>query len=234
MLRGTGGLTGRHVAFGEQIMSNTDSFIEEVTEEVRRDKLFALMRKWGWLPAVIVVGLVGGAAYNEWSKARAQSQAQAFGDAVLAGLAPGASPTLLQALPTADANQELVKTLLLASADAADGADHVETAAALQALAETDGLPPLYRQLALLKAQMAGGTGDGARDTRILEELATPGTPFRPLAMELQALRQIEAGNAEGAIELLQQVLEEAGATDTLRRRALQVIVALGGNPTPA
>ena len=225
---------GRHVAFGEQIMSNTDSFIEEVTEEVRRDKLFALMRKWGWLAALIIFGLVGGAAYNEWSKARAQAQAQAFGDAVLAGLAADANPTLLEELPTADANQELVKTLLLASTGAVDGADRAETAAALQTLAETDGLPPLYRQLALLKAQMSGGTGDGARDTRILEELATPGTPFRPLAIEQQALRQLEAGNASGAITLLQQLLEEPGATDTLRRRALQVIVALGGNPTPA
>jgi len=96
-------------------MSNTDSFIEEVTEEVRRDKLFALMRKWGWLVALIIVGLVGGAAYNEWSKARSQAQAQAFGDAVLAGLAGDANPTLLEELPTANANQELVKTLLLSS-----------------------------------------------------------------------------------------------------------------------
>ena len=215
-------------------MSSTDSFIEEVTEEVRRDKLFALMRKWGWLAGLIIFGLVGGAAYSEWSKARAQSQAQAFGDALLAGLAGDANPTLLEELPTADANQELVKTLLLASARSVDDADRTETAAALQALAETDGLPPLYRQLALLKAQMAGGTGDGARDTRILEELATPGTPFRPLAIEQQALRQVEAGNASGAITLLQQLLEEPGVTDTLRRRALQVIVATGGNPTPA
>ena len=101
------------MAFGEQIMSNTDSFIEEVTEEVHRDKLFALMRKWGWLAGLIIFGLVGGAAYNEWSKARAQAQAQAFGDAVLAGLAGDANQTLLEELPTADANKELVKTLLL-------------------------------------------------------------------------------------------------------------------------
>lgn len=229
-----GGSLGRLVAFGEQIMSDTDSFIEEVTEEVRRDKLFAVMRKWGWLVALIIVGLVGGAAYNEWSKARAQAQAQAFGDAVLAAVSGDANPTLLEELPTADENQELVKTLLLASSGAADGDDRAAAATALQALAETDGLPSLYRQLALLKAQMAGGTGDGARDTRILEELATPGNPFRVLAMEQQALRQIEAGNTAGAIEVLEQLLEEAGATDALRRRALQVIVALGGSPTPA
>jgi hypothetical protein len=30
-------------------MANTDSFIDEVNEEVRRDRLFAFFRKWAWL-----------------------------------------------------------------------------------------------------------------------------------------------------------------------------------------
>lgn len=214
-------------------MSNTDSFIEEVTEEVRRDKLFGLMRKWGWLAVLIIVGLVGAAAWNEWSKAQAEAQAQAFGDAVIAAVADDANPVALQDIPAETASQELVKTLLLASSSAAGADERAATAAALQALADTDGLPPLYRQLALLKAQLAGGSGDGARDTRILEELATPGGPFRPLAMEQQAMRQLEAGNAQGAITLLRELLDEPGVTDTLRRRALQVIVALGESPVP-
>ena len=40
-------------------MSNPDSFIDEVTEEVRRDKLFALFRKWGWVGVLLVVVIVG-------------------------------------------------------------------------------------------------------------------------------------------------------------------------------
>ena len=35
-------------------MSNPDSFIEEVTEEVRRDKLFALFRKYGWIAGCLL------------------------------------------------------------------------------------------------------------------------------------------------------------------------------------
>ena len=44
-------------------MSDTDSFIDEVSEEVRRDRLFVLMRKWGWIPILLVVLLVGGATF---------------------------------------------------------------------------------------------------------------------------------------------------------------------------
>ncbi|MFD1808819.1 hypothetical protein ACFSHQ_13850 [Gemmobacter lanyuensis] len=40
-------------------MSNPESFIDEVTEEVRRDKLFATFRKYGWIGILAVLGIVG-------------------------------------------------------------------------------------------------------------------------------------------------------------------------------
>ena len=46
-------------------MSETDSFIEEVTEEVRRDKLFGYLKKYGWIAVVVVVGAVGTTAWLE-------------------------------------------------------------------------------------------------------------------------------------------------------------------------
>ena len=54
-------------------MSNTDSFIEEVTEEVRNDKLFALFRKYGWIAGLAVVVMVGGTAWSEWNKSNARA-----------------------------------------------------------------------------------------------------------------------------------------------------------------
>ena len=46
-------------------MSNSDSFIDEVTEEVRKDRLFQLFRRYGWIAGVVIVLIVGGAAWNE-------------------------------------------------------------------------------------------------------------------------------------------------------------------------
>ena len=67
-------------------MSDTDSFIDEVTEEVRRDRLFGYFRRYGWIAAVVILGLVGGTAYNGWSKSTAAQVAQARGDALLDAL----------------------------------------------------------------------------------------------------------------------------------------------------
>ena len=36
-------------------MHQSDSFIDEVSEEVRRDSLYRLLRRYGWLLAALVV-----------------------------------------------------------------------------------------------------------------------------------------------------------------------------------
>jgi fermentation-respiration switch protein FrsA (DUF1100 family) len=45
-------------------VSDTDSFIDEVTEEVRRDRLFGLMKRYGWIAALAVLLIVGGADHQ--------------------------------------------------------------------------------------------------------------------------------------------------------------------------
>ena len=98
-------------------MSNPDSFIEEVTEEVRRDRLYALFRKYGWVAVLVVLGIVGGAGWTEWQAARDEARAEAFGDAVLDALdlgAPAERSAALAAVPT-DGEQTAILKLLLAS-----------------------------------------------------------------------------------------------------------------------
>ena len=60
-------------------VSNNESFIDEVSEAVRRDQLFATFRRYGWIAALLVIVQVGGAAWNEVTKARKASADQARG-----------------------------------------------------------------------------------------------------------------------------------------------------------
>ncbi|MGC1261890.1 MAG: hypothetical protein WA873_14620, partial [Jannaschia helgolandensis] len=121
-------------------MSNPDSFINEISEEVRRDRLYALLRRWGWVAALIVIGIVGGAAWTEWSRANRAAKAQAFGDSVMAALTAedvAARRAALAGIEPADANQVAILGLLQASA-ALDGDDADAQAARDRLLAVAD------------------------------------------------------------------------------------------------
>ncbi len=216
-------------------MSNNDSFIDEVTEEVRRDRLFALMRKYGWIGILAVLALVGGTAWTEWQKRQAENRARAFGDAVVGALNSDDAAARAAALDAlgAEGPQKDVLGFLTAGEELAGG-DKAKAAATLKAVAEAPDLPDIYRQLADLKrVTILGKDMEPAERESLLERLATPGAPFRPLAMELQALALVDAGKTDDAIALARRILEEPGATPALRRRAGQLIVALGGKPDP-
>ncbi|CTQ51103.1 hypothetical protein [Jannaschia donghaensis] len=218
-------------------MSNPESFIDEVSEEVRRDRLYGLMRRWGWVAILAVAVIVGGAAYSEWSKSRAEASAQAFGDELLTALQGedmDARRAALSQVEPSDADQRAILSLLRATAALnGEGADADAARAELLTLADAVDIPATYRHLALLKAMLAGGTGDAARDGLILEELSAPGAPFRTLAVEQQALMAVAAGDVATAVTLLRALLEDAQTTQGLRQRAQQLIVALGADVEP-
>lgn len=217
-------------------MSDTDSFIDEVTEEVRRDRLFKLMRRYGWIAVLAVLAIVGGAAWNEWTKAQDQARAEAFGDALLGALENPDGAMRADALSGIEApNAESQAIVDLLAAGEAATADAPAAAERLLALADRTDVDTVYRQIATLKAVTLPGSGltPDARRSR-LEGLALGTGTVRLLAEEQLGLIEVELGNAEGAIERMQRIVADAEVTAGLRTRASQVIVALGGElPEP-
>lgn len=215
-------------------MSNPDSFIEEVTEEVRRDKLFAVFRKYGWIAIVIVLALVGGTAWTEWSKSRAEARAQAFGDALIDALDQGTPlerREALAAIPTDGAQTALLKLIMASDPDE----DPAATLAALDAVAADATLPAVYRDLAALRRVLVGGTDVPLADRRTaLQAIAAPGRPYRTLAEELLAYLLVEEGKTDEAIAAMTTLMQDQEASTALRGRLGQMITALGGTPPAA
>lgn len=212
-------------------MSNPESFIDEVTEEVRRDRLFRVFRKYGWIGIVLVLGVVGGAAWNEWSKSRNEAQAEAFGDAVTDALDLGSSKERRDALAAVpiSGDQAALLQLILAS-DPEE--DKTSTLAALEAVAADATLPVSYRDLAVLRRVLVGGADIPLADRRTaLDSIAVAGRPYRPLAEEQLAYLLIEEKKPQEAIALLSGLVQDQEASGALRARAGQVITALGGVP---
>lgn len=210
-------------------MSNPDSFIDEVTEEVRRDRLFRAFRKYGWIGVLVILGLVGGTAWTEWTKARDATRAQAFGDAVIDALDQGTPQERREALAAvpSDADQTALLNLILASDPAEDKA---ATLAALDKVASDAKLPAAYRDLAVLRRVLVAGADAPVADRRTaLQGIAGAGRPYRVLAEEQLAYLLIEEGKKDEAITALTALLQDQDASGSLRARVGQVVTALGG-----
>ncbi|MCG6902042.1 MAG: tetratricopeptide repeat protein [Rhodobacter sp.] len=217
-------------------MSDTDSFIEEVTEEVRRDKLFGYIRRYGWIAVVAVLLLVGGAAYKEYSKAQNRSAAQARGDAILSALDADDSTARAAALAQIEPDAQTAPIIaMLRSAEARAADDPAAAAETLRAIAEDTTQSQLYRELSALKlAILTASETDPAQRIETLQPLTRPGGPFRVLAEEQIALAEIEKGSTADAIARLKALMEDTESSRGLRQRASQLIVALGGGADPA
>lgn len=215
-------------------MSNPDSFIDEVTDEVRRDRLFAMFRKYGWIGVMIVIFIVGGAAFNEWRKSVAEARAEAFGDAVLDALDLGGVEERRDALGAiaADGDQKAVLQLLLASDP---DTDREATLAALDALANDASQPESYRDLAVLRRVIVLGEAAPVAERRAaLDTIAAPGRPFRTLALEQMAYLLVEEKKTDEAVTALQALMQDQESPAGLRSRAEQMIVAMGGAVQPS
>jgi hypothetical protein len=218
-------------------LSNTsDSFIDEVTEEVRRDRLFGYLRRYGWIGILAVLLLVGGAAYTEYQRNRTQAAAEALGDALYAAVAQGEPAAQAQAIAAVGATgPSAAPALMLEAAALAEAGDTEAAAARLAALAADATQSRVWRDLATLKriALLGSALPPDARLAE-LEAVSTAGAPYRVLAQEMAAMAHLDAGEPARAAEILESLLTDQESTAGLRLRAAQLMVAIGAGPEAA
>lgn len=214
-------------------MSNSDSFIDEVAEEVRKDRLYGLARRYGWIVAVVILAIVGGAAANEYLKAKAVADAQARGGAIELALeadTPEGRIAALAPLAQQDADAAIVALFLQADAEAELG-----NVAAAEALLEPvlTNEDVLIADLARLKTLGLMAERDARATERlpIAEALIAGQSAFTLLALEQRAIARIELGERDGAIADLRQIDSDSEVTETLRERVQMLLQALGAAP---
>ena len=209
--------------------NQSDTFIDEVTEELRRDRLYGAMRRYGWIVVLVIVAVVGFTAWREYSAAQDRAAAQAWGDAILAAKAENDPAAVLAVDPRGSAGRQALTGLLAAGAQT----DPDARAQALQGVADAQP-DSVLGELAQLKLVMAQGAQmDAAERDAILTRLSRAGAPFELLALEQKAVALIGAGRPEDAITLIRQIQDKDGLTEALRRRLSEMMIALGETPEP-
>lgn len=211
-------------------MTNTnDSFIEEVTEEVRRDKLFGYMRRYGWIAIVAVLALVGGTAFKQWNDAKNAAAAQALGDSIYAAYDLPEVAERADALAALEVSgQATVTKLMLEAATLAELGQTDVAAGQLAAIAADEGFPQVWRDLATLKRiALLGQTLTPEERLGALAPLTTPGAPYRVLAREQEALARYDLGESDEALAIFDELINDQEAPQGLRARAAQMKVVL-------
>ena len=215
-------------------MSDTDSFLQEVSEELRRDRLYRNIRKYGWIAIFLVVVIVGAATYREYLKSQAEEEAELFGTSIIDALNETNAADRISKLQKISAPGENAKAIvaMLLSAESTENETATLEISNLIDLTEGLSIDPHYRDL--LKFKILLGSAQIMNLTERMaafEELSKSGNPFRLLAEEQIALMELELGNIDSAIDKFSQILLDAELTAGLRNRATQMMIALGKDP---
>ena len=208
-------------------------FIDEVTDELRRERLFGLFRRYGWIALVVILGIVAGTIWVEYSAHQRNLAARAWGDAILAAEDSG-DPAAIVAVDAQGSAGRAVVAALLAAGQFGENDDPAAAAEVLRSVIAQDGDDPVLTDLARLKLVMVAGSqmNPSERDA-VLGELSRAGAPFELLALEQKAVALIAAGRDDDAVTLIRQIQKKDGLSETLRRRLSEMMITLGAEPEP-
>lgn len=206
----------------------------EVDEELRREGLAKLARRYG--PAVIGVALaiiLGIAGYTAWER-YAERQRLERASTYFAALAEmekdeAAAVQALQELAAGDDGYAALAHLQAATLKAEAG-ETEDAIAIYRSLAANTGIEPAFRNLAtILLAAHTADTAPPEETAAMLEPLTGPADPWRFSALELLALLAVRQDDTDRAAEIYQQLADDLEAPPGLRARATEMLAALQG-----
>lgn len=215
-------------------MSDSDSFISEVSEEVRRDRMFALWRKYGPYvigAIVLIVAAAGGKAYLDVQE---RSAAQEAGGALIAaseGSLDEQSVALTALAGSADHDgARLLAELRVAGLTAASG-DAAAAAEAYDRVAASATVDPLLQDFAAYRATMLrGATMEPSAFADALSPIVNGSGPFRLLAMEARGIALVRAGDQAAGEEEMRAAHSDEAAPQAMRQRIEVLMTAIGGS----
>ncbi len=208
-------------------MSENESFINEVTEEVRRDKLYIFLKKYGWIGGLVVLLIVLSSVIVEVRSAARITEAEKTGDFladILQKIEEGEDVDF-------DRSTEFFKdsslvSLLIETMLAEKRFDQEGTKAAYTAILDNEKIPLSFKDFAKFKLLLLV-KDDPLRAEQLLDELITPNNPFRILALEQKVFKNIRENKWQEAQTDLDLLKSDPSSTQALKSRLGQIQKAI-------
>jgi len=212
-----------------------DTFLREVDENLRRDELQALAKKYaGWLIGALILFLVAVGGWLYWqehqrSKSAEQSEIMADTYQDVGRKQMANVPQRLEALAEDGGDAVRASALFARAAVAIDQNDRKLALQKYREIAEDKGLAQPHRDLALLRATTL--EFDSIKPEEViarLQPLVKPGEPWYGSAGELTAMAYIKQGKKAEAGRLFAAIAADKQVPDSIRARAVQIAGTLG------
>jgi len=213
----------------------TDTFVREVDENLRRDRMRELSQKYaGWMAVGVVLFLAAAGGLIYWQNHRAKQSekqveqvAQVFTD-IGAGKFDKA-PAQLDTLSKSGSRAVSATALFARAALALEQNDVKLATAKYRQIAEDDGFPKPYRDAALIRQTALEFDSMKPADVIArLQPLAKPGEPWFGSAAELTAVALLKQGKSRDAGQLFAAIARDKQVPESLRARSVQIASTLG------
>ena len=225
----------------EQPPDITETFVREVDENLRRDRLQNFLKENGsWLIAGVVLFLAASGGFIWWQ----QHQVQQSGEQVeklaeiykdVGGGNMAQAPQRLDELTTSGSKAVRASALFARAAVALQQGDNKLAISTYKSIGDDNGLPQPYRNAALIRQTALEFDQLKPEDVIArLEPLAKPGEPWFGSAGEMTALAMIKQGRKPEAGQLFAAIAKDGTVPQTIRARAAQVAGTLGVDASAA
>ncbi len=205
----------------------TDHFMREVQDEMRKERLSRIWDRYGVFIAAAAVLLVLGVGGYQFAEHRSLTSRQVAGqefEAATRLAADGKAQEAHQAFETMVKNAPpgygTLARLRNAGAYAAEG-KRAEAVAAYDAVSKDTSADPLLRDFATLQAALLRvDAADWTEMQNRLKDLTNDTNAWRAPARELLGLAAMKAGNQEEARKAFEQILADSAAPPSTAERA--------------
>jgi hypothetical protein len=218
-----------------------ETFLREVDENLRRDRLRDFGKKYGnWIAVAVVLFLAVSGGFIWWqqhqvktSEGQVEQLAQIYHDVGTANVSK--APAQLDELANSGSKAIRASALFTSAALALEKNDHKTAIAKYREIAGDDGFPQPYRDAALVRQTAL--EFDQIKPEEViarLEPFAKPGKPWFGTAGEMTALAMIKQGKKDQAGRLFAAIAKDKSVPQTIRGRAVQIAGTLGVDASSA
>jgi hypothetical protein len=215
-----------------------DNFIQELEDDLRRDRHLALWQKYGryavTLALVLIIGAAVAVAWRHYRAGERMKDSATYSAAVtLAGQGTDASREAalksLRGIVQSGSDSYAALARLKEAALLAESGKPEEAVAIYDATAGNSDVAPMFRDLAvLLHALVMLDKEDPAALTGRLAPLTTGSSAWRHSALELTALLAQRNGDDAKAREIYTALADDPTTPQQLRGRAAEMLAVLG------